>query len=99
MDKVLITGATGFVGGALYPALIAQRCRVRCASRNPGRASALHPERDWVQLDVERRETLRPALTGCDTAYYLVHGMSDAEAGDYEQREERAAREFAQAAS
>lgn len=100
METVLLTGATGFVGGALYPHLHAQGVRVRCASRAPERARARYPEREWVVMDVERPGTLPRALAGVDTAYYLVHGMSaDASAGDYEQREQRSAHDFVEAAS
>ena len=98
MDLALLTGATGFVGSALYPAL-SRVCRVRCASRDPRRARVRHPDREWVELNVEREETLRPALEGVDTTYYLVHGMAGGKgAGDYEKREERSASVFAKAA-
>jgi uncharacterized protein YbjT (DUF2867 family) len=99
MKSVLLTGATGFVGSALYPVLNARGYRVRCASRDPERARALQPEREWTAIDVERPGTLPRALAGIDIAYYLVHGMSaDRRAGDYELREERSARNFAEAA-
>ena len=98
MDVALLTGATGFVGGALYPVL-SRACRVRCASRDPRRARARHPDREWALLDVEREATLRPALEGVDTAYYLVHGMGGRGGGDYEEREAHGARAFATAAA
>jgi uncharacterized protein YbjT (DUF2867 family) len=94
--RVLLTGATGFVGGRLYPALVANGCVVRCASRDPARAETAFPGREWVYLDVDEPDTLEPALAGCSSAVYLVHGM--AEGGAYQRREEAAARAFARAA-
>ncbi len=94
--RVLLTGATGFVGRHLYPALVAAGCEVRCATRDPDAAGATEPERDWVELDVERPETMAPALAGCDAAFYLIHGMSQGD--DYPAREAQSARDFARAA-
>lgn len=98
-SRVLLTGATGFVGGRLYPALTERGYEVRCASRNPARARDRAPDRAWVRLDVDAPETLAPALEGCAAAYYLVHGMGESGGdGDYEARELAAARTFAEAA-
>lgn len=97
-DKtVLLTGATGFVGEYLYPKLRNAGYRVRCASRNPDRAAERMPDRDWVELDVEREATLAPAFKDCDAAFYLIHqvGQSD----DYGAREVRAAERFRDAAA
>ncbi len=96
---VLLTGATGFVGGHAYPALVAAGLEVRCAARDPARARARWPERDWVALDLDRPETLGPALAGCRAALYLVHGMSDPGATDYPAREAAGADAFARAAA
>ncbi|MGM0557543.1 MAG: NAD(P)H-binding protein [Myxococcota bacterium] len=94
---MLLTGATGFVGQNLYPALVDAGYRVRCASRNPERAAESTPERTWVELDVEREETLASAMDGCNAAFYLIHqvGQSD----DYGAREVRAAERFREAAA
>jgi len=94
---VLLTGATGFVGAHLYPALVAAGCRVRCGSRSPAEARERQPEREWVELDVERPHTLEPALAGCRAAYFLVHSISGRR--DYAQREIDSARDFAAAAA
>ena len=53
--KVLLTGATGFVGGHLYPALVRAGHEVRCASRHPDAARRRQPKRSWVQLDASDR--------------------------------------------
>ena len=95
--RVLLTGATGFVGNALYPALCAAGFSVRCASRDDIRATQARPERTWVKLDVGDRDTTARALEGCEVAYYLVHGMASEGAG-YRRAELRQAEVFAEAA-
>jgi uncharacterized protein YbjT (DUF2867 family) len=94
--RLLLTGATGFVGRYLYPALESAGCDVRCATRDLDAPSRSHPERQWVKLDVEQPESLEAALEGCDAAFYLVHGMG--QGGDYPEREARSARNFLRAA-
>ncbi len=95
--RVLLTGATGFVGRHLYPALLAAGWDVRCASRDPLRARAALGERDWVAMDTSDPASLRGALEGCETALYLIHSMGSGE--DYAEREQRAAAAFGDAAS
>lgn len=94
--RVLVIGATGFVGRHLVPALTAAGHQLRCAARDPDRARERAPQHEWVRLDVDEPATMAAALAGCEGAYYLVHGMSGG--GDYPEREERAARAFAAAA-
>ncbi len=94
--RVLLSGATGFVGGNLYPALVARGHDVVCGSRDPRRAAGRWPERTWVELDLHRGETVRSALEGVSVVYYLVHAMAEGEG--YRQRElEGAARLLAAA--
>lgn len=93
----LLTGATGFVGRHLYPALTEAGWRVRCATREPSRAARGAPDREWVRLDVSDPGTMRGALEGCDVAFYLVHGMGGG--GDYPLQESRAAVAFRRAAA
>ncbi|MFZ9887501.1 MAG: NAD(P)H-binding protein [Myxococcota bacterium] len=93
--RVLLTGATGFVGTYLLPALLDAGHDVRCGSRTPpavGPGSAT-----WVRLDVDDERSLAPALEECEFAVYLVHSL-DSGAG-YEAREQRAAARFAKAAA
>lgn len=96
MSPVLLTGATGFVGRHVLPALTAAGFGVRCASRRPRKARGSDESVRWVEMDVERPETLAPALRGVRSVLYLVHGMG--EAGDYERREMESARRFAEEA-
>lgn len=94
--RVLLTGATGFVGRYLYEALVASDVEVVCGTRDVESARARHPEREWTLIDVERPESLRASLLGCDAAYYLVHGMGQGD--DYPEREAQSARNFLRAA-
>lgn len=80
--KILVTGASGFVGQRLIPALIAEGHNVRAMSRSP-EALAAAPWADSVELvagDLDHPETLSPALAGIEAAYYLVHAMEDSAA-------------------
>lgn len=95
--RLLLTGATGFAGRALHPALVAAGWRVRCLSRDVARARRRQPGLEWVEGDVANREAVAGALDGCDAAFYLVHSMR--EGGDYRRRERDAARAFAAAAA
>ncbi|MDE2723937.1 MAG: NAD(P)H-binding protein, partial [Gemmatimonadota bacterium] len=76
-DKlVLVTGASGYVGGRLVPALEEIGARVRCLARNPQYlAGRFCSDTEIVAGDVLDRDSLRVALEGIDTAYYLVHSM------------------------
>jgi uncharacterized protein YbjT (DUF2867 family) len=94
MKVILLTGATGFVGQRLYPALIEAGYTVRCTSRDPVRAADKHPDRTWVRLDVDEVDSIVQALQGVDGVIYLVHGL--ASGPGYEERERTAARAFAE---
>ncbi len=96
--RVLLTGATGFVGGRLWPALEEAGYSVRGYTRDAAKARTKHPDRDWAQGDVSDPAALREAMAGCDFAYYLVHGMAEGH-GDFRRREVDQARTFAEAAA
>ena len=97
MEKpVLLTGATGFMGSTLYPRLVEMGLDVRCATRRPEKARREHPGRKWVEMDVENASTVRSALEGCGSVFYLVHQMKSGEG--YGEREKRSAETFLAAA-
>jgi uncharacterized protein YbjT (DUF2867 family) len=94
---LLLTGATGFVGGAVHPALARAGWHVRCLTRDAARAAARRPALDWVQGDVADPTSCARALDGCRAAIYLVHGIG--EGPDYHRREVTAAATFSSAAA
>jgi len=95
---VLVTGATGYVGGRLVSRLLEAGYRVRCLVRDPARLQG----RPWfdkvevVQGNVLKPETLAPALRDVDAAYYMIHSMKSS--ADFHQRDLTAARNFGNAA-
>jgi uncharacterized protein YbjT (DUF2867 family) len=94
---ILVTGASGYVGGRLLRALEARDERVRCLARRPGRpVGSSTSAAEWVAGDVRDPATLAVALRGVDTAYYLVHAMGSG--ADFESEEREGARRFAEAA-
>src|SRR5689334_17955873 len=94
---VLITGATGYIGGRLLRALHDGGRRVRCMARRPDDLRARVPrDVEIVRGDVLDPESLTAALAGIHTAYYLIHAM--AAPGDFAREECSGARQFARAA-
>ena len=95
--RVLVTGASGYVGGRLVPALEARGERVRCLARNPSYLGGRFSSRtEVVRGDVLDRDSLETALRGVDAAYYLVHSMGSK--ADFEAQDRIGARNFARAA-
>lgn len=94
---ILLTGASGYVGRALLDTLESEGWRVRCMVRRPGMLQdQVAPGTEIVAGDVLDASSLRPALQGVDTAFYLVHSMSSP--GEFEQEDRLAAMNFAAAA-
>lgn len=93
--KVLVTGATGFIGRRLVKALIKEGIPVRCLVR--GKSHTLPPQAEIAHGDLLEGVTLYEAMRGIDTAYYLVHAMSGDRAG-FERRDRQAAENFVAAA-
>ena len=95
--KVLLTGASGYVGGRLLRLLSERSIPVRCLARHPEFLSARVTDTvEVVRGDVLDRESLSAAMAGVETAYYFVHSMGSAD--DFEEADRRAAQNFAEAA-
>lgn len=95
-ERIIITGATGFVGHHLYGAMKSDPRPIVCTSRDPARAAARHPERQWARLDVDDPNTIEALLEPGDRVFYLIHEMGTG--GDYEQREQTSSRTFGRVA-
>lgn len=97
LASLALTGATGYVGGRLLARLQSTGLALRCLARDPDklqtRAAA---STEIVQADMLDFSSLKSALQGVHTAFYLVHLMSHAK--DFEQRDRQAAENFARAA-
>ncbi|MBT2386809.1 SDR family oxidoreductase [Streptomyces sp. ISL-11] len=89
--RVLVAGATGYIGGRLVPELLDAGHRVRCLVRDPGRLR----DQPWAarveaaQADVTRPDTLPAAMKDVDVLYYLVHALGTGR--DFEETDRRAA--------
>ena len=99
MKKILVTGATGYVGGRLVRNLIEQGHSVRVFVRDTKKVT----QYSWansveiVAGDVRNYEDVRSALTGIDVAYYLLHSINSAT--QFDQIEKEMAATFGKAAS
>ena len=95
--RILVTGASGYVGGRLLPRLEARGLPVRCLARRPEYLeSRVRDSTEVVGADLLDAASLPAALRGIETAYYLVHSMGAKD--DFEERDRQAALNFATAA-
>ena len=94
---VLLTGATGYIGGRLLRHFEEAGRPVRCLARNPERVKATRSTTEIVQSDCLNEASLGLALTGVDSAYYLVHSMSVG--ADFAEVDRHAAANFGRAAA
>jgi uncharacterized protein YbjT (DUF2867 family) len=101
-DTVLVTGATGYIGGRLVPRLRDAGYRVRCFVRDPrkldGRAWIGRDGIEIVAGNASDRESLERAMRGCEAAFYLIHSMISA-GSSYRERDLELARNFAGSAA
>ena len=98
MTLVLVSGATGYIGGRLVPRLLAEGYRVRAMTRDAGRVRDVpwRAEVEVVEADALDEASLEAAFAGVDVAYYLIHSIDTG--GDFEDKDRRAARAFGAAA-
>lgn len=97
-EKILVAGASGYVGGILVPKLLQRGAQVSCLTRSPEKINARNwPGAKAVKGDVLNAGSLAEALKGIQTAYYLVHAMG--QGGDFEKRDALSAANFGRAAA
>ena len=95
--RILVVGASGYIGGRLVPLLQARGHDLVLMSRDARPLAGRFPEAVVVAADLLDPSSLTPALEGIEVAYYLAHSMGAGEAG-FAERDRQAARNFAQAA-
>ena len=96
--RVLVTGATGYIGGRLVTRLLAEGHTIRCVARDPSRLEG----RPWPGVEIVRGdladvETLPKILGNIEVAYYLVHSMAMGHA--FRERDQAMAEAFGKAAA
>lgn len=96
--KILVSGATGYVGRKLLPLLVEAGYEVTAMVRDKSRKESFaFPKIRVVIADALQPDSLPEAMLGIDVAYYLIHSMA-ASGGDFHERDLRAAKNFAVAA-
>ena len=93
--KILLTGATGYIGKRLLPELIKQGHQVVCCVRDRNRFNppeALLPNIEVIEVDFLKEESLSNIPKDIDGAYYLMHSMSTS--SDYDKLELQSAKNF-----
>lgn len=94
---ILLTGASGYIGGRLLPSLEQAGYRLRCLARHPEILKPkVGPSTEVVVGDVLDRPTLDSALRGVEVAYYMVHSMRST--GSFEETDRKGAQNFSEAA-
>jgi uncharacterized protein YbjT (DUF2867 family) len=99
-DRVLVLGATGFIGKRLVKELAAGKIKMRLLARTPSKAEGIVPEgadAEIIQGDLTDRKSMGKALKGIHSAYYLVHSMggrSILKNTEFAEKDKAAARNF-----
>ena len=94
---ILLTGATGYIGGRLLTLLEERGERIRCLVRHPRYIrSRIKPDTELATGDLLDPESVESAMKGVHTAYYLVHNMGGT--GDHSASNREAAKNFGEAA-
>jgi uncharacterized protein YbjT (DUF2867 family) len=96
--KVLLTGASGYIGKRLLPLLVERGCEVVCAVRDknrfPREGVYAHPNVSAIEIDFLNEVEVSGELKDIDAAYYLIHSMSDDDSSNFEKLEKTAALNF-----
>jgi len=98
MNKVLLTGATGYIGKRLLPVLIEKGCFVVCCVRDKNKfhiEDSIIDSIEVIELDLTKKNTFNNIPKDIDAAYYLVHSMSTSD--DYFELEKQSAINFREA--
>ncbi len=96
--RILVVGATGYIGGRLVPQLTTRGHELVLMSRGGRALAARFPDARVVVADLLDPSTLAPALDGVQIAYYLAHSMGAGERG-FADRDRQAAHDFAESAA
>ncbi|WP_026810914.1 SDR family oxidoreductase [Arenibacter latericius] len=94
--KILVTGATGYIGKRIIPLLVQDGHNVVCAVRNKQRAASSYRDEEQIEIvevDFLKPETFTNIPNDIDVAYYLIHSMSNT-SSDFEKLEEKCAINF-----
>jgi len=86
--RILLTGATGYIGKRLLPVLVNKGHHVTCVVRDKQRAAfgkTIEKSIDIIEADLLNKQSLNKIPEDIEIAYYLVHSMSDSR--DYEKQE------------
>jgi uncharacterized protein YbjT (DUF2867 family) len=95
--RILVTGATGYIGSQLIERLSPMPFHIRCLARSPDRIKdSKNTSTEVCRGDLLSYDSLRESFKGIDVAFYLVHSMNAK--NDFERLECEAAKNFAQAA-